>query len=184
MTRVKAWLALLASLFACAAQAESHLVATLRDTTPPGVRDRVLITLALENTGDVPVHVFTPATPFIVPLGHLSNDLLDVTDAFGKRASFIGARAHFSSPGMKLFRLVAPGERLEQEFDLTEAYDFGHGGPYTVRYTLRMWHRPAAESVTSDEMAQFKASEQDVVLSDEITVFAPPGEGTGGRRGG
>ncbi|QWT19811.1 hypothetical protein KPL74_18950 [Bacillus sp. NP157] len=169
------WLALLALLFACTAQAESHLVATLRDTTPAGITDRVLVTLSLENTGDMPVHFYTPMTPFIVPYGELSKDMFEVKDAFGHRVTYTGGISDFGPPPMKLFRLLQPGERLEQEVDLAPMYDFGNGGPFTISYTLRPDAAHPDPRVTSDEERQaFRQSVQRDVASNVLTVLVSP----------
>jgi hypothetical protein len=164
-----------AAFFLCAtsAQAGSHLVATLRDSTPPGTHDRVLVTLVLTNDGDQPVHVFEPATPFIAAGGRLARDQFEAVNALGHKAPYRGRWVNWGGTVMAVFRLIQPGEVLEATVDLTDEYDFGTGGPFTLRYVLSMDWTPDPERNTAAELATFTPGGQRVVQSNSVTVMAP-----------
>ncbi|UPG89895.1 hypothetical protein L2Y96_21305 [Luteibacter aegosomaticola] len=166
--------ALAAALFSTHALAGSHLVATLRDSAPPGFHDRVLVTLTLTNDGDEPVHYFKAATPFIETGGGLPRDQFLVTDAFGYKARYRGAWVNFGHLPASLFEIMQPGETLERTVDLTKEYDYGNGGPFTIRYDLSMdWALEPTQS-TAEQRAAFLKSDQGMVSSNEIVIIAPP----------
>jgi peptidyl-Lys metalloendopeptidase len=167
-------MAVIASACGVEAHAASHLVATLRDSTPEGFHDQVLVTLTLTNDGDEPVHVFKAATPFIETGGRLPRDQFEVTDAFGHKARYRGSWVNFGHLPASLFEIMQPGETLERTVDLTKEYDYGNGGPFTIRYDLSMeWALEPTQS-TAEQRAAFLKSDQRMVSSNEIVVIAPP----------
>jgi peptidyl-Lys metalloendopeptidase len=165
--------ALAAALFSTHALAGSHLVATLRDTTPPGTRDRVLVTLTVRNEGDEPVHIFRPVTPFMKSGDGLGNDVFEVHNVLRKRAVYIGETAYLGPPKLRMFTLLKPGEFLEREVDLTDQYDFENGGTFTIQHILRQWNAPDESVSTEEERASFLPGDEREVESNVITVQAP-----------
>jgi hypothetical protein len=166
--------ALLLTITSHGAAAASHLVATLRNSSPPGTHDRVVVMLALTNDGDQPVHVFEPATPFLATGGRLPRDQFHVVDAFGHRAPYRGVWVNWGGMPRSLFRLVKPGETIEKTIDLTDEYDFGNGGAITIRYDLAMDWEPEVGTAQRGDHFVLRRGDQRVVSSNELSVIAPP----------
>lgn len=128
----------------------------------------------LTNDGDQPVHVFEPATRFIAADGRLARDQFEAVNAFGRKAPYRGRWVNWGGTVMAVFRLIQHGEVLEATVDLTNEYDFGTGGPFTLHYVLSMdWTPDPERNTAAEELAAFPPGSQGVIYSNRVTVFTP-----------
>lgn len=102
---------------------------TLTDEGPlPGGGHR--LAFEVRNAGEAPARLCAYQTPFE---GFLA-DLLDVRDAQGKRASYLGMSVKRGAPGESDHYVLAPGEARVERFNLAEQYRLPASGAFTVQF--------------------------------------------------
>jgi len=153
------------------ARAEGHVEVVIRETTRPPQGDKIRIDVTFLNTGDEPVFLHKPSTPFGRTDDALSGDQFVVTDESGNRIPYTGSSAgYWGPPRLSHFVKIMPGESTHKEVDLGASYEFRKAGDFKVRFTADLGQQPDPDYSTPEERDAFVSSAQQGVVSNEIVV--------------
>ncbi|QWT20600.1 hypothetical protein KPL74_00995 [Bacillus sp. NP157] len=130
-----------------------------------------IIHVELANVGDEDISIFLWETPFVqIPKG-LARPLFDITDSVGKRVDYIGRSVSVKRVDLTSFITLHPGEIRSRDVDLRHEYDFGNGGAFAVRYTVRLTHEPDLDVVGPEAFAAFHRNTLEEATSNETIIL-------------
>lgn len=129
-------IAMALALFATigSAKAASDLKVRLSTDTSSTDSRSVIVTATFTNEGDEAAYIYRPESPFGRYDDEPASDFLKVKDSSGNPVQYIGSRDHWGPVEASHFVTVAPGQTVQKRVDITNAYAFGTGGVFTVRY--------------------------------------------------
>lgn len=130
-----------------------------------------IVHVDIENTGDEDLTLFVWDTPFAQAAGRLPKPIFEVSDASGKRASYVGRWVNVGRLHAEDFVVLHPGERRSGDVDLLQEYDYGNGGAFAVRYVLPLDREPDPSVVSAQQYATFRHNTLKEVISNETVIL-------------
>lgn len=160
---IAAWIALAIPLHTHASDA---LTVTLHRTDQPSTRGSIEILVVFTNHTDEPDYIYRPESPFGRDDQLPSSDFLKVFDSSGNPVRYVGARDHWGPIRDSHFVEIAPHESVSRVVNIADAYDFGNGGVFSIRYAAIK--RNVSMARTSSNQA--RRLEQTDISSGELVI--------------
>lgn len=160
---IVAWIALAIPLHTHATDA---LTVTLHRTAQPSTRGSIEILVVFTNHTDEPDYIYRPESPFGRDDQLPSSDFLKVFDSSGNPIRYVGARDHWGPIRDSHFVEIAPHESVSRVVNIADAYDFGNGGVFSIRYAAIK--RNVSMARTSSNQA--RRLEQTNISSGELVI--------------
>lgn len=138
-----------------------------------------VVTVTVRNTGAGKVYIPKSLSPFYTPGNHLMTNLFKVNNASGKEVPFTGRMVRVAPRDPDtFFFVIAPGQSMSQDIDLSADYDLTATGTFQVSYV-----QSYATTVHTDDEGEID-SEFNYQSSVPVSVWiSPPTTGVASHRG-